>query len=374
MTIISIGYGRTLFREDDAERARLLACAKAAGAVHHIVFSKKEHALESEVIDDALFLYPTNSQSRIGMLFDALRIGRGLGAQFPDATITSQDPLAAGLVGYLLARKMRRPLVVQEHGDIFSGNYWRSEAVSHTLWYMLAQFIIRRADRVRVVSKRVAAHVAALGVEGERIRTLAVFSDLASMQQREIGESVRARHEGASLLVLSVARFVPQKNLILLFRAFKKLHEVQPGAKLILVGRGPLEMTLRSEVAILGLAGVALIEPWAEDVASLMKTADIYALSSNYEGWARVLPEAMACGLPAVSTDVGCAGEVFLPDRHGLVVPVGDEQAFADALIRLASDIAMRRTCGEQGMKDSAAHLDTLESYAQRWSEIYQGL
>jgi glycosyltransferase involved in cell wall biosynthesis len=371
MIIISIGYGRTLFNEGDQERARLLSCAQAAGEVHHIVFAPSHHGLSSQSIEGALFLYPTNAKTRIGMFLAALRLGHSLARRFPQAVVTAQDPLAAGLVGYILARTAGRLLVLQEHGDIFSGNYWRHEALSHRVWYPIARFLIRRADRVRVVSRRVAAHVAALGVSAERIRSLSVFSDLHAMQAHEVKEDLRATYPHASPLILSVARFVPQKNLSLLLRAVKALRTQHPQAALVLVGRGPLERALRAEAQALGIHDAVHIQPWASDVASLMKTADIYALSSNYEGWARVLPEAMACGLPAVTTDVGCAGEVFIHEQHGLVVPVGDAPAFAQALISLTEDLTRRDAFKASERAATRGLSASYTAYAEAWAQLF---
>lgn len=371
MIILSIGYGRSLFNPQDPERARLLACAKAAGKVHHIVFSRRADGLLRQNEDNALFLYPTHSIGRISMLWDALRIGREILARHPDAIITTQDPLASGVVGLLLARLYRRSIVVQEHGDIFSGNFWRNETLGNRVWYPVARFVIRRADRVRVVSKRVAAHVAQMGVSAKRIRSLAVFSDLQSMRDRAIGEDLRREYKDASVIILSVARFVAQKNLSLLLRAFTQLSSRDPRALLVLVGRGPFEKTLRREAESLGIASSVIIKPWTADVASLMKTSDIYALSSNYEGWARVLPEAMACGLPAVTTDVGCVGEIFKSNRHGLVVSVGDEVGFARALETVALNREMCRSQGARGEEDMRAYGGDITSYARQWAAVY---
>ncbi len=372
--VLSIGYGRQLFEAGNGERERLRACAEYVPEYHQIVFSHRSHNLKAERVSGRFLLTPTNSRFRFLMIYDAVRLGRRIMRSLPPGTawcVTSQDPLGSGIAGYMLSKLMSCPLIVQEHGDIFSGTHWRNESMGNRLWYYVARWIMLRADRARAVSARVAEHIGALGVLPEKIRSVPVFSDIASFRNAESKEDVRAMVPGASVVVLSVARFVPQKNLILLLRAFEALYATDACARLVLVGRGPLQKVLEQEVSSRGLGEAVRIIPWTDDVASLMKSADIYALSSNYEGWARVLVEAMASGLPAVSTEVGCAGEIFKDHEHGLVVPVGDEKAFADALIALSQNVGERSRLREQALRDVGSAFEEHASYMRRWASVF---
>lgn len=374
-TILSIGYGRALFERTNPERARLLACSKEVAGLHMVIFSQRTDALAPQCVEGSLFLYPTNSRFRLLMPFDALLISlRILNTKRVRWCITTQDPLASGIVGCVVAYMSGFPLVVQEHADIFGDAHWRRESWSNTFWYYPARYIMRTAHRVRVVGERVKRHVRALGVPEERIHTLPVFSNLHAWYEGSISTDLHARYPDASCIVLSVARFVPQKNLLLLLEAFTMLLERDPSARLVLVGKGMEERLLREKIHERKIEASVVMMPWTEDVASLMKTADIYALSSNYEGWARVLPEAMACGLPAVATDVGCVGEVFIHNRHGLVVPVGATDAFGKALIALASDAALRSAMRERSRADARMQFTTPESYGVSWAAVYRNL
>ena len=102
-------------------------------------------------------------------------------------------------------------------------------------------------------------------------------------------------------------------------------------------------------------------------MVGLMRGADIYALSSDYEGWGRVLIESMAVGLPVVTTDVGCAGEVLIDGRHGIVVPTRNSEAFTQALTLLAKDADMRKKYGTQAQHDVKVHVIDESGYAQKW-------
>ncbi len=373
--VLSISYGRHLFIEGDPERERMCVCSDALASHHMIIFSDKSHGLSGDRVSDTLTLHPTNSFFHIGKIIDATLLGVRIVRASSKGTqwcISAQDSLGAGVVGYLLRWIIRHPLLIQEHGDIFGGDYWRQESRGNALWYYVARFLVRRADRVRAVSKRVHEHLQDLGVPASRIVTLPVYTDIPALQEIAVTTDLRALYPDASCIVLSVARFVPQKNLLLLVRAFKKLHTENQKARLVLVGRGSEEKNIREEIATCGLVGSVTIMPWTKDIVSLMKTADIYALSSNYEGWARVLVEAMACGLPIVTTAVGCAGEVCKDGVHGSVVPVGDENVFADALISLAGDADRRRTYSHAGKTDAPTIFSNQDAYVRTWALIHK--
>jgi len=375
MHVLSIGYGRQLFEKENGERERLILCAQEVASLHMVVFSLRSHRLDTEEVSPNFFLYATNSRNRFYMMMDAVRIGmRILRTRAARGVwcITTQDPLASGVVGWLLRLFTSVPLVIQEHGDIFSGTYWRDESRGNRVWYYIARMLVRRADRVRVVSERVWVHVHALGVPKEKIITLPVYTDVTRFIE---APGARAAEDASLCEVLTVARYVPQKNLPLLLRAFARVHEMHPRTRLTMVGAGPLSHALEKEARALGFlsggSNALRMLAWSPDVPSLMKQTDIYALSSDYEGWARVLIEAMACGVPVVTTDVGCVGEVCKHEVHGLSVPVGDEDAFVEALATLVADASKRKQFGAGGPQDAKNLFTSATSYAKKWAAVY---
>jgi glycosyltransferase involved in cell wall biosynthesis len=103
-----------------------------------------------------------------------------------------------------------------------------------------------------------------------------------------------------------------------------------------MAGSGPLEAELRARAAEMGIGDRVEWLPYDEDVDRLYARVGTFVLPSWYEGWARVIPEAMSCGIPVVMTDVGCAGEVPRDGVEGFVVPVGDDEALARAMRAIA--------------------------------------
>ena len=109
---------------------------------------------------------------------------------------------------------------------------------------------------------------------------------------------------------------------------------------LLIVGKGPLERKLRDRILQKSFAEKIHFTGWRDDVPCLLKTADLFVLASHWEGMPNVVLEAMAAGIPVVSTDVEGIGQLVEDGVSGLVVPSRNPKAFSDAMVVLASDPA----------------------------------
>jgi glycosyltransferase involved in cell wall biosynthesis len=169
-------------------------------------------------------------------------------------------------------------------------------------------------------------------------------------------------------LVLWVGRPVAFKNLSLLLLAFKQVRAILPAARLALVG--DMDGTnIPGQIAAHGLQDVVRLPgpvPHAE-LPALYQTATIYALSSDYEGLGRVLMEAGAAGLAVASTHTHGAADVIVPNLTGLLTPIGDAEALAEAMLRLLRNPARRRAIGEKAQAHVLAAFD-YEVLAGRWA------
>jgi glycosyltransferase involved in cell wall biosynthesis len=135
--------------------------------------------------------------------------------------------------------------------------------------------------------------------------------------------------------LLCVARLERAKEHALLLRAFQRLSAQASDVKLLLVGSGRLEGDLRALATRLGIADKVLFAGQVSPVAAVFHLADVFALSSSWEGLPLVVLEAMAARLPMVLTSVGGIPEVVEHERTGILVAPGDEHAFAAALERV---------------------------------------
>jgi L-malate glycosyltransferase len=133
------------------------------------------------------------------------------------------------------------------------------------------------------------------------------------------------------------------KNLPRLVRA---VAAQPPHVKLVIVGEGPERNTILAEAARLGIAERVLLPGFLAEPHRYISHFDIFALSSDSEQFPISLVEAMAAGLPVVSTDVGDVKTMVAPQNQSLIVSASNEVALADALSRLVSDHDMRQTLG----------------------------
>ncbi|MBR1631593.1 MAG: glycosyltransferase family 4 protein [Paludibacteraceae bacterium] len=145
-------------------------------------------------------------------------------------------------------------------------------------------------------------------------------------------------------VVLAIGRLDYQKGFDLLLDVWNSL---QPTPwQLHIYGDGPLKSDLENKIRTLHLQNVSLYPP-THEIQDVMLESSVFVLSSRFEGFPMALIEALACGLPAVSTDCPCGpGEIIRDGRDGYVVPLNDLKAFANRLKALMTDDVLRRQLG----------------------------
>jgi glycosyltransferase involved in cell wall biosynthesis len=149
------------------------------------------------------------------------------------------------------------------------------------------------------------------------------------------------------VLIAAIAVLRAQKRLDVLIDAAPSILAQAPEARIAIIGDGPLRDELHARAAGLGLADEPRFAflPFRGPSARHLAATDVFVLPSSWEGLPIGLLEAMACGVPAVATDVGGTGEALSPDT-GVLVPPADPPALAQALVALASDEPRRAAMG----------------------------
>jgi glycosyltransferase involved in cell wall biosynthesis len=231
--------------------------------------------------------------------------------------------------------------------------------------------VLKQADLVRVVSARTKKHFIEKGIKN--IVTLPVVVDSTPFLEAQPDEQVREMFGDGTFVFLSVARFVPQKNFPLLLKAFALAYEQNNNIRLLIVGTGQEEENMRNIISQFKSETQSAISilPWSNNVAGLMKSASAYILSSNYEGWGRVLVEAVLAKLPIVTTAVGAADEVVKHEVQGLVVPVDDVEALSKAMVYLSTDESLYRRLKENLTKITGIPGTDKEQYQTQWAQVF---
>lgn len=165
---------------------------------------------------------------------------------------------------------------------------------------------------------------------------------------------IRPHYEGKKRKVIAGAgRLDVQKNFGLLICAFAKIAPEFPEYNLIIYGKGNEEQELKSLVESLGLQGQIEFPGNIQNIAEEMEKNTMFVLSSDFEGMPNALMEAMALGLPCVSTDCPCGGPHYLikDGVNGLLVPVSDADKMAEAMRKILSDSNLAENMGKEAMK-----------------------
>ena len=171
--------------------------------------------------------------------------------------------------------------------------------------------------------------------------------------------------------IAGVGRLSDQKNFQMLISAFAALPEKFSDYSLEIYGGGPLEEKLQKQIEELGLKDRATLMGVKKNVMHYISDVALYVMSSNYEGFPNALAEAMATGLPVISTDfsTGVAKDI-VKEENGIVIPVGDENALKDAMIKMLSN-------EDEWANMSSANRKLLETLSEKnviemWVDVLQ--
>lgn len=153
------------------------------------------------------------------------------------------------------------------------------------------------------------------------------------------------------LLVTCVGRLAAEKNLAVLLTAFEAIRQRVPGARLLLVGQGPMQAELQQRCPDAIFSG----QRSGEDLAAHYASADLFLFPSLTETFGNVTTEAMASGLPVVAFDHAGAGQLIKSGDNGLLAPFGDAESFVRQAVALADDAARRQAMGAQACATASA-------------------
>jgi len=172
-------------------------------------------------------------------------------------------------------------------------------------------------------------------------------------------------------LLLAVGRLVEQKRFDRVIEAFAKNPGAFAGWHLAILGEGELRQDLMRRAANAGATDRVHFPGSSAEIGRWYQRADMFVLSSDFEGFPNALLEALAHGVPSVAVDCP-SGPAQIIDNHrnGLIVPLGDQEALGQALVALARDPALRRRLGEAARQDMAERYATPRIAAQ-WEAVF---
>lgn len=225
----------------------------------------------------------------------------------------------------------------------------------------------------RLTSPRLAAHVA---VGGRAARQVEQLSGLPDGSVRSIPNGVPMpeskdlpRSRDSDFVIGAIGRFHRQKAFDVLIRAVSQL----PDARLVLIGDGEERIVLERLAADLEIADRVTITGWVEEASAYLRSFDVVAIPSRFEGLPLVLLEAMLTGRAIVATGVGSVLDVLQDGETGLVVAVDDADALADALRRLREDPGLKFRLGAAAAEYARLRF-TAAAMARNYERLYEDI
>lgn len=285
---------------------------------------------------------------RVRALRQAIKAAR------PDAVISF---IAESNVRVLVATAgLHVPVIISER-TFLNGHHMRG------VWRMLRRRIYPRAAAIVAQTRRCAEDLESLVARPVEVIANPVAGAVVD-PDAAAGVAARGPHT-----LLAVGRLAPEKGFDLLVDAFAKLAATHPDWNLVILGDGPLRSELEQRIAAHGLAGRIAMPGFDRDVRARMRGADLFVLSSRYEGFPNALLEAMTEGTACVSFDCDAGPrELIEHGRSGWLVPAGDVAALAAALDRLMRDAGLRERLGRDARRVAATY--ALPAILAQWNAL----
>ena len=259
--------------------------------------------------------------------------------------------LLAPLPAILAARALGKPVVL---------NYRSGQAPDHLRRSSVARWALSRVNRNIVPSRFLMDVFASYGIDAT------IIPNIVDRERFKYRERTPLRP-----YLISTRNFEQLYNVACTIRAFRLVQDRRPDARLMLVGGGPEEPSLRALVRELRLRNVCFagrVKPG--DIAQYYAESDVYIQSPNIDNMPTSVLEAYASGLPVVSTEAGGVPAILTHAAHGLLAPVGDHQSLAAHVLRLIDDADYARGLARAAFATTRAY--TWQAVRDQWLSVYR--
>ena len=265
-----------------------------------------------------------------------------------------------GALAVLFAKLLRKPVLAK----LPTAPEWAFPKGSPRL------LIFNRCDAIALLSQEAVDAFRGHGFPESRIFKI---TNGVSMQQFSVPPS-GAQPSDAALQVLFVGRLDPDKGLLDLLAVWPNVvARARQQLRLVICGEGPQEAELRAAVRAGGLEQSVELKGRVNDVARELRAAQIFVLPSYVEGNSNAVLEAMAAGLPVLSTRVGGTPLLVGPAGAEWLVEPKDRPGLEEHLLRLVNDPVLRERAGKAMRARIEAHM-TIEAVAERYCRAYEAL
>lgn len=178
--------------------------------------------------------------------------------------------------------------------------------------------------------------------------------------------------EDKEIVLINVGRFSDQKNHRLLIKCLYEVLKKDIKVKLYLIGDGELKEKIQEDIARYGIEKNVVFTGNVSNVEDYLAKADIFVMTSDYEGLPLSAIEAMAAGLPIISTRAGGVVNLIQDQVNGILVDIGDEKEITEAILDLCQNFDKRKQLGDQAKYSVKKY--SVENMVHQYEELYKQL
>jgi glycosyltransferase involved in cell wall biosynthesis len=284
--------------------------------------------------------------------------------------------------GRAVAKLMGRKVVSTVHSHLREALVDMSaDAWLRTLVYKQDLFFSFLNDRMVATSNRIAAELEQNGVRRGRISVIHSGIDIkadtdwqASFKEGERNHfRVQQGIQKNDFVVGTVGRIAPVKNHSMLIEAAEFALKVRRSMKFMIVGDGPSSKTVRKSIDERGLTPFFILPGWQKDVRPYLGCLDAFVMTSITEGLNITLIQAMAMGIPVISTNVGSISEIIQDGVNGFLVPLEPPNLLADKIMELSNNQLVASRLARKAFSDVAGQFD-ISVCAAKYERLYETL
>lgn len=361
--IISLGTEQNLFNKDSKIFKRIQKYSKDFEKYYCLVFTKNKNI--EKIQFDNFIIVPIYGNNKLVQIFNLFKIIKKINLKSENTIISSQDPFEIGLLSFLISKKNKYKLHIQIHTDI-SSPYFKKESFRNHIQYVISKFIIKKANSIRVVSNRIQKYlINDLSISEKLIDNIPIHTD----KIKELKKINLEKITNKKINILSISRFSKVKNIPKLIESYTRLRNQNiNNLGLIIIGDGKEKNNIVKEINKSDYKENIIILPWSKDPMDYMYSADIFSISSNYEGWAMTAVESVLAETPVVMTDVGCANEFIFNEINGVIAENMSVNSYTLAL-KKSLDLLNNKIINKETLKKITENLDTEEVYINKIKE-----
>jgi glycosyltransferase involved in cell wall biosynthesis len=266
--------------------------------------------------------------------------------------VIGASELTATYFAYLGSFLFRKPVIGWVHTNIqdYFDYVERTEGrIRRSIHYKVSSFIYPRLDSIIAVSNGVKDNIIkALSCLPEKIK---VIYNPVDIQRIRVLSKIPSIIQSDKPYIVSVGRMVFPKGFDILIKAYAEVLKSGIEHDLVIIGDGPERNSIIELIRQLGLDKKVIITGFMENPFNLVKNADIFVMSSRFEGFGLVLCEAMALGVPVIATDCKSGPrEVLDNGEYGILVPTEDFRKLADSIVSLLRTPEKRHLLSQKGL------------------------